>query len=193
MKDNIFEKLKENSIGKEKRVKKEFKIKKGIVRAAAAVLVGFLMATSLTGCMAGKKSGYQIMQEYEHINEDYGVTAGEISYYEKDRLYDLLDSNGITNYDEQNGTRKYHCTADEYATVKGLDESYIYTMYYTSSKEAALEMAKALGYSSLDDFLTESGYVGLDGKPDYFLWAAVDSINMAKEISANNNQKGVSK
>ena len=105
------------------------------------------------------------------------------------RLYELLDKCGIDAYDVVGLRRDYHATEEDYKKVSELDESYLCAMYYSSSKDAANEMAKALGYDSIDDCLIKNGYTDKDGNADFGLWSAANSVSFAKEISSNNKEE----
>ena len=188
--NDIFNDAVNNSIGKEKKVKKEFK-KKFFVKLPMTLITGVLIAVSAAGCgliniKETSKDTNPIYEEYMNIAEDYGVTSLEINTYQINRLYELLDKYGIDKYEVNGIKREYFLTADDYEKISELDESYLCAMYYSSSKSSANEMAKALGYAGIDDYLIKNDFKDKDGKADFRLWSAANSVNFAKEISKDN-------
>ena len=195
--DEMYKNALNNSIGNDKKVKKNFK-KKFFAKLPIAMITGVLIAMSVTGCGLIDKQVQQnnpIYEDYMNITEDYGVTTMEVNNYQGERLYKLLDGSVIDKYEARGRTRDYYATAEDYARVNGLDETYLGTMYYTSSKEDANEMAKALGYASLDEYLIKNGFIDSNGDADYRLWSAANSINMAKMMTSEKetNKGGNSK
>lgn len=195
MDNDMFNNMINNSIGAEKRCKKDFKIKKVVMKLALPIIIGIVMATSLTGCFFNQTPSKVdvAVSEMADISQNYPFDLGDVRIYEKARLYNLLDEKGITKYDGQYGLRDYDCTVDDYKMIPELDESYLYSMYSFSSEEDANILAQALGYSSLDDYLIKNGFVDSDGKQSIRYWGAVDAVQMAEKINAELNEKGVVK
>ena len=196
MNNEMFNNMMSNSIGNDKRCKKEFKIKKVIMKIALPVIIGIAMATSLTGCFFNYTPDNRVVEavsEMGKISDNYPFDLGDVRMYEKSRLYNLLDEKGITKFDGQYGLRDYDCTVDDYKMISELDESYLYAMYSCSSEEDANTLAQALGYTSLDDYLIKNEFVDSNGKPSTKYWGAVDAVQMAEKMNTELNEKGVAK
>ena len=196
MDKEIFDNLLKNSIGKEKKCKKDFKIRNVVMKVALPVIIGIIMASSMTGCMRNPRVDTPVdkaVSQMLDIRNNYPFNLGDVRLYERNRLYMLLDDNGIIDFTGRYGKRDYNCTEEDYRSVDGLDESYLYAMYFGSSEEDAETLARALGYSSIDDFLVKKGYVDEDGKPSIDYWAAEDALNIAEILNTEYNSKGASK
>ena len=121
----------------------------------------------------------RIEEEYKFLEGDEsGYTAAQVGIYEKLRVMDLLDENGMRDYDAQGATRDYHYVAADYAKVEGLDDTYLYGFYVLAGAEDANEMAIALGYEGLDDFMIQNGYVDENGNPSTHEWWRADVVQM---------------
>lgn len=194
MDKEIFDNLVKNSIGKEKKCKKDFKIRNVVMKIALPVVIGIIMASSLTGCIRlTPSSENSAISEMAEIKDNYPFNLGDVRMYERERLYELFDENGIIDYTSKYGRRDYNCSEEDYRSVRGLDESYLYAMYFGSSHEDAETLARALGYESLDDFLVKNDYVDDKGNPSVKIWGAKDALRMAEKLNSEYYSKGASK
>lgn len=190
--EDMFNKSLNNSIGNEKKVKKQF-IKKKFVQIPLAILAGTIIAISVTGCglLPNATKGQDVYDQYMNISQEYGVSVSDVNKYQVDRLYELLDKNNINKYENNGPYRKYYATEDDYKMVEGLDESYLCTLYITSGRDAANEMAKSLGFENLDDFLIKNNYTDKNGNANYRLWTAANSVYMAKQMTSQDANKSI--
>lgn len=185
--NEMFNRAQENSIGNYRKVKKNIR-KKRFANIPIALITGAVIAISITGCGLEKSvsADDKVYEQYMNITDEYGVTTIEVNTYQIQRLHKLLDQYNIDKYEQHGSKRVYYATADDYVTISELDDSYLCTMYFSSSKESASEMAKALGYESLDDYLIKNAFTDKNGNPNYRLWSASNSILMAQEMTSNN-------
>ena len=167
--------------------KKRKKFKKVLSRvgiALACVLVVFIslqLAVILTVnvLMAiDDKIEKPTIKPVEHLELEYnGYSLSDIQAYETIRFYNLMRKNGLTDYTQIGFSMDYNYTAEDYKKMKGLDETYLYTIYRKTHDLD--EFLEALGYSSLDEYLLKNNYVDEYGKPSTTYWR----IETAKEIS----------
>ncbi len=197
--EEIFNKFVEKSIGNDKVSKKDFKTKKASFNGPLALLIGLIITTSLTGCFGDGKEvstkpspKQQTISEFNDADETYGVDPADVYYYRGERLEELLEKYGFIEYTQEDGKRNYIYSADDYKKIEELDDSYLRAMYFLATPDDVNEMAKSLGYENIDDFMIKKGYVDEEGKPDHSYWAAANYVEIAKELSEN-NEKGVTK
>lgn len=196
MDKEIYDNLLKNSIGKDKKCKKSFVIRDVLLKVSLPIIIGVIMASSLTGCIKTQHVDTpedKAVSQMLEITDDYSFNLGDVRVFERNRLYKLLDDNDITDYIGRYGKRDYNCSEEDYRSVDGLDESYLYAMYFASSREDAETLARALNYKSLDDFLIKKGYVDENGNPSVDYWLADDAIKMAGIMNSEYNSKGASK
>ena len=151
-------------------------------------VVAFLSVAMLcTACIGpgqsnhNEKSSSEIEAEYKFlIDDESGYSADEVGVFEKLRAMDLLNENQMFDYERKTLQRDYHYTAEDYAKIKGLDETYLYGFYILSNEEDANEMVKALGFENLDDYMIQKGYVDEDGNPSRDEWCKADIVIMRK-------------
>lgn len=127
-------------------------------------------------------------EERPDITEEYnGYGAGDLNIYQYQRVYDLLERNGFEDYTGQGYDRFYHYDYIELQEMEGLDETYVYGLYYAVSEQNFQDMISLLGYHSLEEYLTAKGYVNEKGEPDIYVWrrAALEeaSVMMAEDAS----------
>ena len=85
MNNEMFNNMMSNSIGNDKRCKKEFKIKKVIMKIALPVIIGIAMATSLTGCFFNYTPDNRVVEavsEMGKISDNYPFDLGDVRMYE---------------------------------------------------------------------------------------------------------------
>ena len=114
----------------------------------------------------------------EDLEFEYnGYSLSDIQAYETIRFYNLMRKNGLTDYTQIGFSMDYNYTAEDYKKMKGLDETYLYTIYRKTHDLD--EFLEALGYSSLDEYLLKNNYVDEYGKPSTTYWR----IETAKDTS----------
>lgn len=209
--DKIYENLVLNSIGREKKVKKMFNLKKVTLKVSLPILLSTIMSISLSGCNSNKsvktKSSKTsqtetisssntkeldinlIMENYSQIYENYGITAIDINTYERQRLFQLLKKYKMNNYTMVNGKRDYHYKISDYAKIKELDDNYLYTFHYIATYDSLLKMVNSMGYDNLNDYLIKNKYVDSNGKASLKIWGASNSLFAAQKIKKNSKQK----
>ena len=158
----IYENARKNSVGRDK-VSSAIRYKtQAVLKKSMAVVLTLFIAMGCAGCGIAHNTSVtnndtRIERDYSYMeDEESGYTAAEISVYEKLRAMDLMDDNNMDDFDVGNGVRDYHYVASDYADVEGLDESYLYGFYILTNEEDANEMAIALGYKSLDDYMIQN-------------------------------------
>jgi hypothetical protein len=192
-KEELFNKLKENSIGPEKRIQKRF-TKKSISKKVFLSLISLFIAISMTGCIKDNNTNSIFTDSaYFSIYDDYGYTDSELEDFGIDRLDKLLDDNNLNNYTKENRLREYNNTHDQYSMIEGLDESYVLSFYAVSSKESTEEFVKGLGYDSLNDYLEKHHYLKEDGKTNMRKWYRENTVNLAKLKNEEDSTKGMNK
>ena len=153
-----------------------------VATAVAIILVLLAMAVWLTQCAASVDKE-AIHHQYSQINSKYEFSTGDIALYELIRLNDSLKASGLVEYEEAaGGLRDYPYTAEDYARIDGLDDTYLYGFHKLATKEDVDEMAKAIGYDDLDDFMRSKGFMDSDGRYDTRTWAAYTSVEIARIV-----------
>ena len=76
----------------------------------------------------------------------------------------------FTDYEGSGYNRSYHYDSEDFRNLEGLDESYLYGFYCATSEENFNDILSVLGYSSLEQYLTEKEYVDGDGNPSIDAW-----------------------
>ena len=195
-KESILEKMRNNSIGREKRTTNKFSKRKVILNVAMSTILSIVLSVSMIGCAKEPtvEDKATIQQEYSQIYEDYGIQTRDIQPYEVERVENVLEDNGLIDYTmNEDNLRDYHYKAEDYAAIDVLDETYLRAFYSIASDESVDEMAKGLGYDNLNDYLSEKGFLYKNGKIDGQTWAAYDSIEMAKIMSQDQEVKGLNR
>ncbi len=192
----IYENAKRNSVGRDK-VANAFRYKtQAVLKKSMALVLTLFLAMACVGCGISNNSNLEekrtaIEQEYAFLEDDEsGYSAAEVGVYEKLRVMDLLDDNNMDDYDAVGNKRDYHYSAIDYASVEGLDDSYLYGFYILSGADDANEMAIALGYASLDDYMIQHSYIDEDGKPSKAEWVKADIANMRELMVSEYGAKG---
>lgn len=178
----LYEKLKNNSIGEEKISNSKRTRKQVLLRVSLTTLASVILMTSLVGCGYQKNNNYNqtnTTTESEYIFDDRGYTTGEITGFRKGRVYELMKDNGYQDYEVNNGMqRDYGLSVDQIKELSGLDESYMYGFYCVTTPNMAEKVAIALGYKNIDDYVIIHGYIDENGNPDYREWMHHDKENM---------------
>ena len=102
--------------------------------------------------------------------EESEFSIYEISVFQQERVKALLEKNKLTDYTVENGRRHYSHTAEDYAKILELDETYLYGFYTLTSRATLDEVCKALGYTDIKDYLIQKQYVDSEGNPDVHVW-----------------------
>lgn len=193
----IYEKAKNNSVGRDKVASAVRYKTQAVLKKSMAVVLAVFLAMGCVGCGITHNATPKDNDTYiEDVDDSYmkddesGYSSAEVSIFEKLRAMDLLDDNNMDNYDADGAHRDYHYVASDYADVEGLDESYLYGFYVLAGEEDANEMAMALGYKSLDDFMIQNGYIDVNGNPSISKWSDADLINMREIMVSEYGAKG---
>lgn len=144
------------------------------VAAACAAVVLILIFIRLNSAQ-DESGGYKT----EYVTEIDGYDMADLSIYGNLRVYDLLDANGFTDYDGSGYDRSYHYDAKDFRNLEDLDESYLYGFYCATSEENFNDVLSVLGYDSLEQYLTEKGYVDEEGNPSIDAWNDASMTYMA--------------
>lgn len=193
-KEDLFKRMRENSIGSEKRTSNRFNRKRVFLKKTISAILSAVIAFSMIGCVKNDNSNQlESMIEYSQLYEDYGYTDQELCDYEIERLDSLLESNGMGEYTrDEDCLRNYDYTAEDYKSIEGLDDSYLYAMYLTANQQSVDEFSRALGYNDLNDYLESHGYVDDNGYIDGRKWYRDNIMDMAKIKYEEDNSKGMS-
>lgn len=182
--EKIYNKVKENSIGKEK--KSSSKRLKRQVRFA--VTTSALVATLAASFFFSSQQQEEKVTPKEIQMEYDGYDIGELSIYQGIRVFDLLDDYGFTDYDGSGYDRNYHYTAEDFKRLKGIDENYLYGFYCVTSVQNFKDvLSGAFDYDSFDHYLLDRNYVDEKGQPDIAKWSAASKQEMADIL---NEKKG---
>ena len=192
--EQLLERMRTNSIGTNKRTTNKFIKTKKVLNIAMSTILSVVIAMSMIGCTKSNiEDKSTIQQEYSEIYEDYGVHTKDIQEYEIERLEKALEETGLIDYTlNEDNLRDYHYTAEDYRKINNLDETYLRSFYSIASDQSVDEMAKALGYNNLHNYLESKGFLYQNGNIDGQTWAAYDSIQIAK-IMSQEQEKGISK
>lgn len=144
---------------------KHFPLKLILLTSACTAFILVIVFLWLNS-MQQKGSG----NENRYITEIDGYDMADLSIYGNLRVYDLLDANGFTDYEGSGYNRSYHYDSEDFRNLEGLDESYLYGFYCATSEENFNDILSVLGYSSLEQYLTEKEYVDGDGNPSIDAW-----------------------
>ena len=168
----IYDNLKKNSIGKEKKAKANF-IKQKVVLTISMISI---VTTLLTACAPtatiertkdpSTVEAYQISEMLEENN----ISSMQVTTFQKGRVVELLTQHGFTDFTDTGNKRHYNYTYSDYEQIKELDESYLYGFYILADLESFNEMVKSMGYKDLEDFLIQHNYVDELGNPDTYEW-----------------------
>ena len=179
--EELFNKIKENSIGSNKKSSNKF-TKKSISKNIITTLMTVFIATSIVGC-AKTDDVNSLMTEIEYyaVDEQYGYSETELKKYAMERLDAILEEHNLNDYTkDQDKLRDYNHTADEYSMINGLDDTYVYTFYSISNDRSVEEFVKGLGYTDFNDYLTKHNYLKEDGNINLRKWHQEHIINLAK-------------
>lgn len=182
----IYENMKKNSIGPDKKCK-NIRIKKEAILKIALPIV---MTTLITSCCTGLiKNHKEQRNESSYSYTLNGFTRGDITCYEQLRVNDLLLENGFIDYNVIDNKKDYKYTKEDYEKIEDLDETYLYGFYITTTKNTTDEVSKALGYNNLNDYLNQKGYIKEDNQIDMNKWINEDNEKISK-IMENEQKEG---
>jgi len=165
----IYENLKNNSIGKEKICSSNFAVKK----IALTVALTTFISVFTTACSVSLKDKLFNSKDTSSVVEVYEPTKYsrvEISSYNQLRSRNLLVDNGFTDYKIEGDYRDYNYTAEQFSTIKDLDDTYLYGFYMVVTEKTFSNILNALGYKDLNDFLVKNKYVDSENKPSKQKW-----------------------
>jgi len=182
---SIFEKLKQKSIGKDKRVRNKRTKIKATLKKSVAVLVSVMSAATIVGCnLSNKKSNNSSKNETKIVQtvdkEWNGYTYYEITNYECNRLDETLSINGLTDYELNGGNRVYNYTANDYSKVHELNESYVRSFYLMTDSNTVDQFCISQGYQNFSDYMMKNGYTNSDGSNNISDWYENDLEVMSK-------------
>lgn len=191
--DKIYKKTIENSVGREKKCFYVKNIKNSINKVAIETLVLVFIASSLMGCTGqfvknnndninlDVTESYTFVKEFEH-------SSYEITMYQVNRVYDLLNSYNLNDFSYNGNKKHYNYTSEDFKKIKELDESYLYGFYLVSDRETLNEVCISLGYNDIKDYLIKNNYVDKDNNPDVNVWYDYNKVNIDKIMSYENNR-----
>lgn len=184
----MYEKLRENSIGPEKRCLD--KRKKVILNSSVAAITLIFTLTCFVGINKPiEKVASKNLDTRDKVssisNIDYisGYRVYDVKTYSKLRVNDLFLQYNYIDYKVDNNKRVYNYTFSDYSEVKELDESYIYGIYNFADSKTIDEVCISLGYSNFQDYLMKKGYVDELGNVDLIKWENEELIKMANYMS----------
>ena len=186
-KNNIFNNLKNKSIGNNKKVKANFIKTKVLIGVSVLTTI----ATMLTACsinFSNEKENNSIGHQKIEYLEENGITSTELISFEKLRTISLLNENNLNNYTETSAGRHYENTYTDYMKVSDLDDSYIHGFYLLSDDESVDEMCKGLGYSDFEDYMKKNNYVDENNNIDKEIWN-YENMKVVVPIMTQGRQK----
>lgn len=195
----IYENMKNNSVGSEKRCNNK-KIKKRVkLNITLATIVGTIIISGVVGLNAKSKKDFLTYDEYKQTEDykeyqkkygTYGYSNKEIINYEIARSINLLEENNMTDYEQKAyGIKQYNYTVEDYKKIDKLDESYLFGFYRATNQSTFSEILITLGYSSLDDFLLKNNYVDENGNPSVNEWMTYELNSTAKIMYESEENK----
>ena len=186
---NIYEQLKNNSIGTEK-------VSKYNKRNAGTILKSTILSLTALLCMAGAvgcknevnnntKSSDVLVQETDDyvpsIVRRHNYKNSDIILYEEVRVNHLMESYNLTDYYSLGDgiKRTYNYSKDVYEKMNDLDETYISGFYYLCDMSTVNTVCNALGYKDLKAYIVEKGFVNDNGEANIsgWLWDELDSMS----------------
>lgn len=87
--------------------------------------------------------------------------------------------------------RSYNYNTEDFQSLKGLDESYLYGFYCATSEENFNDVLSVLGYDSLDKYLIEKEYVDKYGNPSISVWNDASLAYIAELLEQEKDEKTV--
>lgn len=174
---DIYEKLKNNSIGEEKkssnkRIKVQATLKKGI-----AAFLSVFAISSMVGCGMHVKSNDEkdnnsVVSLWDINGTWNGYSYDQIVDFEENRVKEVLEINHMEDYTKEGHRRNYKYTADDYKKVIEFDESYIGGFYHLTDTYSLDQFCASRGYENFHDYLEKNGYTTEDGKDNLEKWQA---------------------
>jgi len=189
----IYKKTVNNSVGRDKRCSYTKNIKNSINKIAIETLLLVFIASSLMGC-TGQFALNNNVSSMDN-KESYTTTVErkysyyEIASFEKNRVYGLMEDNGLTDFIHKGNDKHYNYTAEDFKKIKELDESYLYGFYMVADRETLDEVCKALGYTDIKDYLIKNNYVDKENNPDVNVWYDSNLVNIQKIMSEQGIQR----
>lgn len=192
---SIYKRTTQNSIGTEKKCAFNKTTKNVAIKVASLTLLVTFISSSLVGCMPQIQNNDNDLTpspEYGYSSNGYftinGFTIHQISDYESERLYMLLDSYEFMNYTTVGITRRnYNYAAEDFAKIKELDETYLHAFYSNTTKETLTTVCNALGYKDIEDYLTRKGYLDIEGKPNVGVWYKNNQVIISEIMKKQSN------
>lgn len=193
--EKIYKKTLNNSVGREKKCFYAKNIKKTVNKIALQTLILVFIASSLMGCTAQLAKNNDLNNTNLNESENYTTVvefehgAYEITMYQVNRVYDLLNSYNLNNFSYNGNKKHYNCSSEDFMKIEELDESYLYGFYLVSDRETLNEVCKVLGYEDIKDYLVKNNYVDKDNNPDVNVWYEYNKANIDK-IMSQEHQRG---
>lgn len=165
----MYDNLKNKSIGNNKRVKKNKKTVKAILKISIATMLSTMALASFVGCTSISREYNP--EDYKIVIDTYsGYKPSEIINYEKLRVNDIMQAYGMEDYSIDGIRKNYHYSSSDYEKIIELDETYIHGFYMYSDMNTVTEVCKSLGYDNLTDYLIKNNYVDENGMPSEAKW-----------------------
>lgn len=160
---NVFNKMKENSIGTTKKAKSTRKRISVTLKKSVATMLTILTAATFVGCNSKNKNKDYTKETYSinsmTLDDQFnGFTYDEIVSYEKNRVDELMTSYDLTDYTIINGKREYNYTVDDYKNMYALNDSYLRGFTYLTTDKTVNDITNVLGYENLADYMEKKGY-----------------------------------
>ena len=170
----IYEKCKNNSVGEDKKIKKNKTTITTNLKKTVATFIAILSMSSLIGCGINKNnSSIEPSTMYWTIDETWnGYTYDQISKYEKSRIYNKIGIDNVQNIDMY--------TTNDFINI-GFNESYLLGFYLYFDENIVTEFCKSIGYENLNDYLIKNNYMDKDNNPVVDMWVA-DALENSSEL-----------
>lgn len=180
-KKQIFDNLKRNSIGNDKRSANKRYHKNLILKISlASIMITFLSACS-TGISKEVNLNNEAIME-ENISKEYsGFSKDEVELAEVSNVTYLLKNRNMLdnfNYTEDGYEASY--TKEVYARINELDDSNLHGFYLFATKDTFNTILNSQGYKDINDFLITKGYIDNNGKPSLEMWEESSLEEMGK-------------
>lgn len=197
----IFEDLKNNSIGKEGI--RLINIKSKGVRIAGTILSLMLIFSTMCSCVKQQNNIFDepvnvesnISNRTYYYNYDDNVVE-ELLYNETFRVREVLV---FSNEDISLKDNKICNTVEEYKAAEALKDTDLIGFYEMVNKDEVEteKVIQALGYKNWDDYLISNNYIDKEGKPNKYVWLNDESQRLYDEYLKSfediNESKGISK
>lgn len=151
-------KLKNNSIGSNKRSNGKRRIIFGDLKKSTKLMYTVFKFACITSCSIISEPMDKVSAFTDSKGEYNGYSYSDIAHFETNRVYELMDNYELDEYSLEDGKRVYNYDSKVYKKIPQIDDSYLYGFYLISDTNTMNQISISFGYKDFEDYIHSNGF-----------------------------------